>query len=141
MGAIELFSMDMHAPFEAAIRDAAKLKHAVIVHDPFHVMKRASEAVDELRRQVFFRNGPKMRALGRGKRWLFKRAWANCAPEQKQELGKLVRLNGKLASAYQLVEQLRDVLACSRRNHHVQGIDERAATHGTSRQHAHAQAA
>jgi len=136
--AIKLFSMDMHGPFKAAIRDEAKLEHAAIVHDPFHVMKRASEAVDELRRQVFFRNGPEMRALGRGKRWLFKRAWANCSPAQKEELakllrlngklarayqlwancspaqkeelGKLLRLNGKLARAYQLVEQLRDVL-------------------------------
>jgi len=109
--AIKLFSMDMHGPFKAAIRDEAKLEHAAIVHDPFHVMKRASEAVDELRRQVFFRNGPEMRALGRGKRWLFKRAWANCSPAQKEELAKLLRLNGKLARAYQLVEQLRDVLS------------------------------
>ena len=51
-----------------------------------------------------------MRALGRGKRWLFKRAWANCSPERKQELSKLLRQNGKLARAYRLVEQLRDVL-------------------------------
>jgi transposase len=108
--AITLFVMDMHAPFMAAIRADEKLSHAAIVHDPFHIMKRAGEAIDELRREVFFRAGPQMRVLGRGKRWLFKRAWGNCSPEQKAELKKLLGLNGKLAHAYQVVEELREVL-------------------------------
>ncbi|HQP39168.1 MAG TPA: ISL3 family transposase, partial [Polyangiaceae bacterium] len=108
--AIRLFAMDMHAPFKAAIRADEKLAHAEITHDPFHIMKRAGEAIDELRRQVFFRAGPQMRALGRGKRWLFKKAWDNCSPEEKAELKKLLGLNGKLAHAYQVVEELREVL-------------------------------
>jgi len=108
--AIKLFVMDMHAPFMAAIRDDDKLAHADIVHDPFHVMKRASEAVDELRREIFFRGGPAMRALGRGKRWLFKRAWEKCTVVQRRDLRRLLGLNGKLARAYQLVELLRDAL-------------------------------
>ena len=52
---IVLAAMDMHDPFRAAIKGDKKLAHVAIVHDPFHVMKRANEAVDELRRQVFFR--------------------------------------------------------------------------------------
>ena len=52
---IVLAAMDMHDPFRAAIKGDEKLAHVAIVHDPFHVMKRANEAVDELRRQVFFR--------------------------------------------------------------------------------------
>ena len=48
--------------------------------DPFHVMKRAGDAIDELRRQVFFRGGEQMRALGRGKRWLFHRALGEVHP-------------------------------------------------------------
>ena len=111
--AIKLFVMDMHAPFMAAIRADSGLKHADVVHDPFHVMKRASDAVDELRRQVFFRAGPTSRALGRGKRWLFKRAWGHCSVEQQKELRKLLGLNGKLARAYQLVEFMREVLRCA----------------------------
>ncbi len=46
----------------------------------FHVMKRVGNALDELRRDVFFRAGPELRALGRGKRWLYLRAWENMTP-------------------------------------------------------------
>ena len=108
--AIKLFAMDMHAPFMAAIRNDKELAHADIVHDPFHVMKRAAQAIDELRRQLFFRGGPEMRAIGRGKRWLFLRAWEKCTPEQREELKRLLGYNGKLARAYQAVEELRGVL-------------------------------
>jgi transposase len=107
---ITLFAMDMHGPFMAAIRADAALAHTAIVHDPFHVIKRANEAIDELRRQVFFRGGEQMRALGRGKRWLFLRAWEKCTPEQRAELAQLLSYNGKLAHAYQVVEELREVL-------------------------------
>lgn len=107
---IQVVVMDMHAPFKAAIKADGEMQHVDIVHDPFHVMKRASEAVDELRRAVFFRAGRTQRALGRGKRWLFLRAWCNCSDEQRHELGKLLRLNRRLARAYALVEQMRDVL-------------------------------
>lgn len=105
-----LVAMDMHAPFKAAIRNDPNLKHVAVVHDPFHVMKRAGEAIDELRRQIFFRGSEQMRALGRGKRWLFLRAWEKCTPAQRAELKTLLGLNGKLARAYQVVEELRDVL-------------------------------
>lgn len=108
--AIKLFAMDMHAPFMAAIRNDKELAHADIVHDPFHVMKRAAQAIDELRRQLFFRGGPEMRAIGRGKRWLFLRAWEKCTTEQREELKRLLGYNGKLAHAYQVVEELRGVL-------------------------------
>ena len=62
--AIKLFAMDMHEPFKKAIREDEALAHAAIVHDPFHVIKRAVEAVTELRRAVFFRAGPDLRVDG-----------------------------------------------------------------------------
>ena len=105
-----LVAMDMHAPFKAAIRNDPDLEHVAVVHDPFHVIKRAGEAIDELRREVFFRGGEQMPALGRGKRWLFYRPWEKCTPAQRAELKRLLGLNGKLARAYQVVEELRDVL-------------------------------
>lgn len=52
---IRLFACDMHEPFKKAIRHDAALSHAAIVHDPFHVIKRAGEAITELRRSNFFR--------------------------------------------------------------------------------------
>jgi len=108
--AIKLFATDMHEPFKKAIRDDPALAHAAHVHDAFHVIKRAGEAVTELRRAVFFRAGPELRAIGKGTRWLVLRAWERQSEEQRARLRQLFRLNGKLARAYQLVEELRAVL-------------------------------
>jgi transposase len=107
---ITLFAMDMHDAFKYAVQHDTDLEHVAIVHDPFHVMKRANEAIDELRRSVFFRAGPEMRAVGRGTRWLFLRAWERCSTAQQAELKELLGYNAKLATAYQIKEELRGVL-------------------------------
>jgi transposase len=107
---IRIFVMDMHAPFMAAIRSDEILAKVPIAHDPFHIVKLANNYIDELRRDVFFRAGPLLRGIGRGKRWLFLRAWDNCTPEQQKELKRLLALNSQLANAYQIVEELRAVL-------------------------------
>jgi transposase len=110
-GRLKLFAMDMHEAFKKAVENDPELKHVAIVHDPFHVMKRANEAIDELRRSIFFRAEPDMRALGRGTRWLFLRAWERCTPDQQSDLKALLACNSKLAAAYQIKEELRGVLA------------------------------
>ena len=108
--AIRLFAVDMHEPYKKAIRADDGLAHASVVHDPFHVMKRAGEAVTELRRQVFFRAGSEMRAVGRGTRWLVLRPWERLGGDDQLRLRRLFSLNGKLARAYQTLEQLREAL-------------------------------
>lgn len=107
---LKLFAMDMHEAFKNAVTNDPELEHVEIAHDPFHVVKRANDAIDELRRAIFFRAGPEMRALGRGKRWLFLRAWENCTPSQQSELKALLDCNKKLAAAYQIKEELRGAL-------------------------------
>ena len=107
---IVLFSMDMHQPFKNAVREDDALAHAAITHDPFHVMKRAGEAITELRREVFFRAGPEMRRIGCGMRWLVLRAWEKCDDDQKATLRHLLSFNAKLGRAYQIVDELRHVL-------------------------------
>jgi transposase len=108
--AIELFAMDMHDAFWNAIANDPELTHAVVVHDPFHVVKRANEAVDELRRQVFFRAGEELRGIGRGTRWLFLRAWEKNSRSGKRKLKELLTYNRQLACAYQVKEELRGLL-------------------------------
>lgn len=108
--AIKLFAMDMHAPFRKAIRDDTSLDHAAIAHDPFHIMKRAGEALSELRRQIFFRGGAELRAVGRGTRWLVLRAWEKTTDDEQATLKRLFSYNGKLARAYQVVDELRVAL-------------------------------
>jgi transposase len=108
--AIRLFAMDMHRPFLNAVREDAVLRRIPVVHDPFHIMKRAGEALTELRREVFFRAGPELRAIGRGTRWLVLRAWEKSTEEQRVRLQAILALNPKLARAYQVVEELREAL-------------------------------
>lgn len=120
---IQLFAMDMHEPFRAAIRGESALDHAAIVHDPFHIMKRAGEAVTEIRKDTFFRAGATMRGIGRGTRWLVLRAWERTTEAQRQELRELFRYNHQLARAYQIVEELREVLKAPDRSSMEAGFE------------------
>lgn len=110
VASIELFSMDLAAGYMQAVLQHPKLKHVAIVHDPFHVIKLANKALDELRRDTFFRAGTKLRRIGKGKRWLLLRAWDNSTEKQKTSLKALFRYNRRLANAYQIVEELRETL-------------------------------
>lgn len=119
--AITLAAMDMHAPFKSAIRSVPELNHVVIVHDPFHLMKRAGEAITEVRRAYFFRGGAELRAIGRGTRWLVLRAWERCSPEQRLQLQELIARNPRLGRAYQLLEEFRH-LVCHAPDRDAMGI-------------------
>jgi transposase len=107
---ITLFAMDLHRPFWNAVDNTRGLEHAPIVHDPFHIMKLAGTMLDELRREVFFRAGPELRALGRGRRWLLLRAWERVTDEDRIVLRQLLARNRTLARAYQIKEELRDLV-------------------------------
>jgi transposase len=107
---IQLFAMDMHRPFWNAIKADENLAHAVIVHDPFHIVKRANKAVNEIRKDTFFRAGQEMRTVGRGSHWLVLRSWEKNTPEDQAELTRLFTYNHQLARAYQIKEELRAVL-------------------------------
>jgi transposase len=96
--------VDMWEPFRLSLRE--HLPHAHLVYDKFHVLRHASEAVDETRRAEFFRQGAEARGLIRGKRWLLLRRWMNLDWEGRQTLRELFALNRRLAKAYLLKEQL-----------------------------------
>lgn len=119
---VKLFAMDMHRPFWNAVDETHGYEHAPIVHDPFHIMKAANKALELMRRAVFFRGGPEMRALGRGSRWLFLRAWEKTSPEEKAKLESLLAQNRALARAYQIKEELRGVLGAPTRAHMELGL-------------------
>lgn len=108
--AIELVAADMHAPFRNAIKADPALAHVVYTHDSFHLVKRAGKAIDELRRAYFFRGGTKLRAVGRGTRWLILRAWERCSTTQQEQLKKLFRYNPRLGRAYEVLEEFRELV-------------------------------
>jgi transposase len=95
---------DMHRPYLNAVGTA--LQNAEIVFDKFHVLQHASAALDEVRRQEFFRAGAVMREHGRGKRWLLLRRWKTVRGSKRAELQALFVANRRLFKAYVLREQL-----------------------------------
>src|SRR5262245_11444368 len=102
--AVKAVCTDMHHPYLNAV--GAVLKGAEIVFDKFHVLQHASAALDEVRRQEFFRAGAVMRAFGRGKRWLLLRRWKTVRGSKRTELRQLFAANHRLFKAYVLREQL-----------------------------------
>ena len=102
--AVEAVCTDMHRPYLNAVGET--LPQAEIVFDKFHVLQHASAALDEMRRQEFFRAGPAMREHGRGKRWLLLRRWKTVRGSKRAELQTLFAANRRLFKAYVLREQL-----------------------------------
>jgi transposase len=102
--AVQAVCMDMHRPYLNVVTDV--LSHAEAVFDKFHVLQHASAALDEVRRQEFFRAGPVMRKHGRGKRWLLLRRWKTVRGSKRAELQALFAANRRLFKAYVLREQL-----------------------------------
>jgi transposase len=102
--AVTAVCTDMHQPYINAV--SRELSKAEIVFDKFHVLQHASAALDEVRRQEFFRAGAVMRAFGRGKRWLLLRRWKTVRGSKRTELQQLFAANHRLFKAYVLREQL-----------------------------------
>lgn len=103
-GAIRAVCTDMHRPYLNAV--TAVLPRADTVFDKFHVLQHAGAALDDVRRQEFFRAGPVMRDVGRGKRWLLLRRWRTIRGTKRRDLKQLFAANRRLFKAYVLREQL-----------------------------------
>lgn len=102
--AVEAVCTDMHRPYVNAV--AHQLPTAEIVFDKFHVLQHASAALDDVRRQEFFRAGAVMREFGRGKRWLLLRRWNTVRGSKRAALQELFAANRRLFKASVLREQL-----------------------------------
>ncbi len=72
---IEAACVDMWQPFRQSIKQWSP--GCKIVYDRFHIMQHANEAVNEVRRAEFFRQGKAKRGLIKGKKWLLLSRWRN----------------------------------------------------------------
>ena len=102
--AVKAVCVDMWQPFLESLRE--HLPKAVVVFDKFHVMRHVNDAVDETRRQEFFRQGSHQRAAMRGKRWLLLTRWHNLPRDKRSQLKQALALNRRLFKAYYLKEQI-----------------------------------
>lgn len=112
-------AIDMSAVYAKAVREA--LPHAQLVVDRFHLVKKANEMVDAVRRRVTQaqrgRRGRKSDVEWINRRRLL-RASERLTDEQRRTLfEKLTSAdpNGDIAAAWIAKELLRDVLACTER--------------------------
>lgn len=99
---IQAVCIDMWKAFEMSVRK--NCKNAKIVYDKFHIMRHLNDAVDEVRREEFFRKGDKHRDMMKGNRWLLLRRWFNLSQSQKHLLKSIFQLNRKLSKAHYLKE-------------------------------------
>ena len=101
---IEAACVDMWEPFRTSILQWAP--QCKIVYDKFHIMQHANEAIDEVRKAEFFRQGPKKRGLIKGKKWLLLSRWNNLTLQHRGELNRLFQMNRRVFKAYLLKESL-----------------------------------
>jgi transposase len=101
---IEAACVDMWEPFRMSIEQWAP--QCKIVYDKFHIMQHANDAIDEVRKAEFFRQGPKKRGLIKGKRWLLLSRWKNLTEQHRGDLNRLFQLNRRVFKAYLLKESL-----------------------------------
>lgn len=101
---IEAACVDMWAPFRLSIEQWAP--QCKIVYDKFHILQHANDAIDEVRKAEFYRQGKQKRDLIKGKKWLLMSRWKNLDGEQRGVLNHLFRLNRRVFKAYILKESL-----------------------------------
>jgi transposase len=95
---------------------AERAPNALVCLDAFHVVAWATEALDNVRRQMVNR----LRAGGRhdeaaamkGSRWALLKNPPNLTGNQRTTLASIAKANGGLYRAYLLREQLRAIFAC-----------------------------
>jgi transposase len=98
--AVRHICMDMSPAFIFAATDC--MPNAALTFDRFHVMKKANEALDEVRRADSLEN-PYLK----GSRYLWLHNPANLSGAQRLQLSGLQRINRNTSRAYQLVLNLR----------------------------------
>jgi transposase len=108
--AIEAISVDLHDGWMSAIR--THCPRAAICADPFHVIKLAGAALDEVRRgmwQELRRTDPERASWIKGTRFAIRRRAGNLRAGDHTILAELKITNQELYAGWLLVEQLRGV--------------------------------
>jgi transposase len=99
---VKVVCMDMWKAYQASVKTFCN--SAKIIFDKFHLLRHLNDAIDEIRRKEFFRQGGEKREIVRGKRWLFLRRWFNLTKDQKGLLKETLALNKRLSVAYYFKE-------------------------------------
>ena len=88
----------MWEPFRLSIEEWAP--DCKIVYDKFHIIQHANDAIDEVRKAEFFRQGKEKREVIKGKKWLLMSRWKNLTGANRGDLNRLFQMNRKVFKAY-----------------------------------------
>lgn len=103
---LEVCVLDMWDPYIASVRENT---NAEIVFDPFHVARKITEAVDDVRKQEFARADAATRKKFKKKRFLILKRGKRLDEESRETLTSLMAENERLYQAYLLKEQALDI--------------------------------
>lgn len=104
---VELVVVDMWDPYIASIREYCP--NADIVIDKFHIVKKANEALDNIRKKEFANANEKERLNMKRKRFIILKRNKNLNEKQRERLSELMRNNDTLYKSYLLKEQISDI--------------------------------
>lgn len=108
-------SMDMGPAFAKSVRAEGHAPQAVICFDPFHVIKVATDALEEVRRSIWQQlRGLPDQALAKrfkGARWALLKNPEDLTGAQAETLARIRRNGGAAWRGYQLKEALREIFA------------------------------
>ncbi|MGH2393314.1 MAG: ISL3 family transposase [Candidatus Limnocylindria bacterium] len=108
-------SMDLGPAFLKSVRAEGHAPQAVVCADPFHLVKLVSEALDEVRRELWnqLRRLPDDRWAKdfKGSRWALLKNPEDLTDAQAAQLARIRRSGGGIARAYEMKEQFRAILA------------------------------
>ena len=108
-------SMDLGPAFLRSVRAEGHAPQAVVCADPFHLVKLVSEALDEVRRELWnqLRRLPDDRWAKdfKGSRWALLKNPEDLTDAQAAQLARIRRSGGGIARAYEMKEQFRAILA------------------------------
>jgi transposase len=109
---VAVVTMDMAAPYIEEVKERAP--NAEIAFDPFHVVKLANEAIQQVRRAEARDNKglPEADVL-KGARWSLLKAPESQTPTDELRLSLVAALNQRVYRAYLLKEELRAMYTCS----------------------------
>jgi len=112
---IAAVSLDLGPAFLKSVRAEGHAPQAIVCADPFHLVKLVSEALDEVRRELWneLRRLPDDRWARdfKGSRWALLKNPEDLTDAQAAQLGRIRRGRGGIWRAYEMKEQFRAILA------------------------------
>ena len=112
---IKAVSMDMGPAFAKSVRAEGHAPQAVICFDPFHVVKAMTDALEELRRDIWQQlrqlPDPAVAKRFKGARWALLKNPEDLTAPQAATLATIRRNGGALWRGYQLKEAGREIFA------------------------------